>query len=51
VVLALDAASVHSAGDAFWLSRNGVWLVAHVPPNRLSLVVPQGQRANQQVRT
>jgi putative RNA 2'-phosphotransferase len=37
VVLAVDAAAMHRAGHTFYRSANGVWLVAHVPPEYLSL--------------
>jgi len=32
VVLTVDAAGMHRQGLAFYLSANGVWLTAHVPP-------------------
>jgi putative RNA 2'-phosphotransferase len=35
VVLRVDAAGMHSAGMAFYLASNGVWLTARVPPERL----------------
>lgn len=31
VVLVIDAARMHAAGHAFFLSANGVWLTDHVP--------------------
>lgn len=31
-VLVIDAAAMHAAGHAFYLSDNGVWLTEHVPP-------------------
>ena len=31
VVLTVDAAAMHAAGCAFYLSANGVWLTEHVP--------------------
>ncbi|MEO3808312.1 RNA 2'-phosphotransferase [Sphaerisporangium sp. B11E5] len=35
VVLAVDAAAMHTAGHEFMVSANGVWLVSHVPPGFL----------------
>ena len=35
VILRVRAAAMHSAGHAFFLSENGVWLTAHVPPEFL----------------
>jgi putative RNA 2'-phosphotransferase len=32
VILRVRAAAMHAAGHAFFLSDNGVWLTAHVPP-------------------
>jgi putative RNA 2'-phosphotransferase len=32
VVLRVDAAALHAAGQPFFVSANGVWLVAAVPP-------------------
>jgi putative RNA 2'-phosphotransferase len=32
VLLRVDAAAMHAAGHAFFLSSNGVWLTEHVPP-------------------
>jgi putative RNA 2'-phosphotransferase len=39
-LLAVDAAAMAGAGHAFYVSDNGVWLTAHVPPEFLSLVNP-----------
>jgi len=36
VVLAVEAGEMHRAGDVFYRSGNGVWLVEHVPPVYLS---------------
>lgn len=38
VVFAVDAAAMHKAGYTFYCSENGVWLVAHVPPEYLNAV-------------
>lgn len=35
VVLLVDAAAMHAAGHAFFVSANGVWLTDHVPPEFL----------------
>ncbi|WP_324679305.1 RNA 2'-phosphotransferase [Hymenobacter sp. GOD-10R] len=35
VILAVDAAALHSAGAVFYESGNGVWLVDQVPPSYL----------------
>lgn len=35
VVLRVDAAALHAAGQPFFVSANGVWLVAAVPPRYL----------------
>lgn len=35
VVLRVDAAAMHAAGLAFFVSDNGVWLTEHVPPGYL----------------
>ncbi len=35
VVLSVDATAMHEAGCGFFESSNGVWLVAHVPPQYL----------------
>jgi len=37
VVLAVDAAAMHAAGEVFYRSDNGVWLVAGVPATFLSV--------------
>jgi putative RNA 2'-phosphotransferase len=39
-LLAVDAAAMAGAGHAFYVSDNGVWLTAHVPPEFLSLLDP-----------
>lgn len=36
VVLLVDAVAMNAEGAPFWLSANGVWLTAHVPPHRLT---------------
>ncbi|MFO0574829.1 MAG: RNA 2'-phosphotransferase [Polyangia bacterium] len=36
VLLRVDAAALHAAGHAFFLSENGVWLVDAVPPRFLT---------------
>jgi putative RNA 2'-phosphotransferase len=36
VILRIDAAAMAAAGHAFYLSRNGVWLVEAVPPAYIS---------------
>jgi putative RNA 2'-phosphotransferase len=36
VVLLVDAAAMRAAGAKFFLSENGVWLTAHVPPEFLA---------------
>ncbi len=36
VMLAVAAGEMHRAGDVFYRSGNGVWLVEHVPPVYLS---------------
>ena len=38
VLLKVDAAAMHSAGMAFFMADNGVWLTGTVPPAHLSLV-------------
>jgi putative RNA 2'-phosphotransferase len=38
VVLAVDAAGLHAAGQPFTRSANGVWLTSHVPPDHLTVV-------------
>lgn len=35
VVLTVDAAAMHASGHVFFVSENGVWLTAHVPPDAL----------------
>lgn len=35
VLFAVDAAALHAAGHAFYVSGNGVWLTEHVPPEYL----------------
>lgn len=35
-VLEIASGEMHRAGQTFWLSGNGVWLVDHVPPQYLS---------------
>jgi putative RNA 2'-phosphotransferase len=35
VILRVRAAEMHAAGHAFFVSENGVWLTAHVPPEFL----------------
>lgn len=35
VILRVRAATMHASGLAFFLSENGVWLTAHVPPGFL----------------
>ena len=35
IILRAQAAAMHAAGLAFFLSDNGVWLTAHVPPEFL----------------
>jgi putative RNA 2'-phosphotransferase len=35
VVLAVDAAAAHAAGQQFWRASNGVWLAGRVPPRYL----------------
>ena len=37
VILKIDAAAMHAAGHAFYVSANGVWLVDAVPPEHLSI--------------
>lgn len=32
-VLAINASAMHKAGIKFFVSKNGVWLTKHVPPN------------------
>lgn len=34
-VFIVDAATMHKAGNTFYCSENGVWLVEHVPPQYL----------------
>jgi putative RNA 2'-phosphotransferase len=36
VILEVRARAMHDAGHAFYLSRNGVWLAEHVPPQYLT---------------
>ncbi|MCB1446578.1 MAG: RNA 2'-phosphotransferase [Rhizobiaceae bacterium] len=38
VLLKVDAAAMHSAGMAFFVADNGVWLTHEVPPAHLSIV-------------
>ena len=38
VVLALPAREMHEAGQAFYLSQNGVWLTDAVSPDRLTVI-------------
>ncbi len=40
VVLAVDAAAMHTEGHAFSVSDNGVWLVEAVPAHRLTVLGP-----------
>jgi putative RNA 2'-phosphotransferase len=40
VVLRVDAAAMHAEGHRYYLSPNGVWLTAHVPPRFLSRLPP-----------
>ena len=35
VILQVDAAALHAAGQPFFVSENGVWLTNHVPPDYL----------------
>lgn len=35
VILRIDARAMHADGHTFFLSANGVWLTAHVPPKYL----------------
>lgn len=35
VILVVDAGAMDAEGTPFWLSANGVWLTAHVPPHQL----------------
>ena len=35
VVLRIDASAMHGAGATFFVTTNGVWLTAHVPPGYL----------------
>lgn len=37
VILRIDAGAMHADGHIFFLSANGVWLTASVPPNYLHL--------------
>ena len=37
VVLRVDAAAMHQAGQAFYLSDNQVWLTEAVPPQYLAV--------------
>ncbi len=38
IVLHVDAGGMHADGHAFFLSANGVWLTAHVPPTYLRVL-------------
>jgi putative RNA 2'-phosphotransferase len=38
LILAVDADALHQAGEPFFLSANGVWLVGKVPPEFLRLL-------------
>ena len=38
-IFAVDAAAMHRDGFQFFCSANGVWLVNHVPPAYLTLLV------------
>lgn len=38
VTLRVDAEAMHAAGTPFYVSDNGVWLVAAVPPEHLTLL-------------
>ncbi|MDO4851182.1 MAG: RNA 2'-phosphotransferase [Actinomycetota bacterium] len=40
-VLTIDASTMHNAGIKFYLSKNGVWLTKHVPPQYLNLLDKQ----------
>jgi putative RNA 2'-phosphotransferase len=40
VVLRVDAAAMHAEGHRYYLSPNGVWLTAHVPPRFLARLPP-----------
>jgi putative RNA 2'-phosphotransferase len=37
IVLAINAAAMHHAGHEFYQASNGVWLTAHVPPDKITL--------------
>lgn len=39
-ILKVAARKMREDGHCFWLSRNGVWLVAAVPPEYLSVISP-----------
>lgn len=41
VVLVIDAAGLAATGEPFFLSENGVWLTAHVPPTFLTVLDPE----------
>ena len=38
VVLAIDAFTMYNAGIKFYLSKNGVWLTKHVPPQYITRI-------------
>jgi putative RNA 2'-phosphotransferase len=38
VVLTVDAGGMHAAGHVFYRAASGVWLTAHVPPDRITVV-------------
>ncbi|MFF0720667.1 RNA 2'-phosphotransferase [Micromonospora sp. NPDC003816] len=38
IVLTVDAAGMHAAGNVFHRAASGVWLTTHVPPDRITVV-------------
>lgn len=44
VILVVDAAGMHAAGDLFFRSANGVWLVDRVEPRWLSVLNADAER-------
>jgi len=40
VILTIDAAGLHEDGATFHRADNGVWLTAHVPPDRITFPHP-----------
>lgn len=46
VVLEVAAGELHRAGSSFYLASNGVWLVAQVPPDFLTVLEAPGRSAS-----